>query len=132
MKHCIRCGQLINDNKKYCSKDCQYFHNKKQEIKTCKTCGNNFLAINLKSKYCSDKCRVNKRKDLKGSEWKSLRFDVLQRDGFKCVYCGRTISDGIKLHVDHIVPVAKGGQTVKGNLITACEDCNLGKSDKSL
>lgn len=60
----------------------------------------------------------------------SLRYDILKRDGFKCVICGSTSEDGIKLHVDHITPVSKGGKTVPENLRTLCDSCNLGKSDK--
>ena len=57
-----------------------------------------------------------------------LRFRVFQRDAFRCQYCGRAARDGATLHLDHIVPVAAGGETNEGNLITACETCNLGKS----
>ena len=32
-------------------------------------------------------------------------------------------------NVDHIVPVSKGGTNDLDNLVTACEQCNLGKSD---
>ena len=56
-----------------------------------------------------------------------LRYEVLKRDGFKCVLCGATQADGVKLHVDHIFPVSKGGKTVMSNLRTLCERCNLGK-----
>ena len=61
----------------------------------------------------------------------SLRYEILQRDGFRCVACGRTADDGVKLHVDHIVPVAKGGKTEESNLQTLCEECNLGKGSKT-
>ena len=60
----------------------------------------------------------------------SMRYDVMKRDGFRCVLCGREASDGVKLHVDHIIPIARGGKTIKSNLRTLCEDCNLGKKDK--
>ena len=61
----------------------------------------------------------------------SLRYDILKRDNFKCVICGRTPKkDGITLHVDHIIPVSKGGKTEPENLRTLCSICNLGKSDK--
>lgn len=56
-----------------------------------------------------------------------LRYSILQRDGFRCQICGRGAEDGVKLHVDHIIPVSKGGKTVENNLRTLCEDCNLGK-----
>lgn len=60
----------------------------------------------------------------------SLRYDIMKRDRFRCVLCGRTSKDGIALHVDHILPVSKGGQTIPSNLRTLCDVCNLGKSDK--
>ncbi len=60
----------------------------------------------------------------------SLRYDVMKRDGFKCQICGCTVNDGVKLHVDHIKPVSKGGRTVMSNLRTLCERCNLGKRAK--
>lgn len=60
----------------------------------------------------------------------SLRYDVLKRDGFRCTLCGRTAQDGVKLHVDHIKPIAKGGKTKMSNLRTLCDECNRGKSDK--
>lgn len=62
-----------------------------------------------------------------------MRFEVMERDNFTCRACGRTPrEDGVKLHVDHIVAVANGGGSTPDNLQTLCQDCNLGKSDKSV
>lgn len=61
---------------------------------------------------------------------KSLRYDILERDGFACQICGRTVADGVKLEVDHIIPVSKGGRSVPKNLRTLCYDCNRGKGTK--
>src|SRR5690606_8515789 len=61
-----------------------------------------------------------------------LRFKILQRDNFTCKYCGRSANDGVVLHVDHIQPVSKGGTDEESNLITACQECNLGKSDTEI
>jgi len=63
----------------------------------------------------------------------SLRYDVLKRDRFRCVHCGSSPApvSGVVLHVDHIVPWVKGGETVFDNLQTLCSDCNLGKADKT-
>lgn len=60
-----------------------------------------------------------------------LRFLVMRRDKFKCVKCGRSpaTQNGIILHVDHITPWSKGGETVLDNLQTLCSVCNLGKSN---
>ena len=60
----------------------------------------------------------------------SLRYEILKRDGFKCVLCGCSAKDGAKLHVDHIIPISKGGKTVPSNLRTLCDQCNWGKGDK--
>lgn len=60
----------------------------------------------------------------------SLRYDVLKRDDFKCVLCGFSAQDGVKLHVDHIFPISKGGKTEMKNLRTLCSNCNHGKSAK--
>lgn len=62
---------------------------------------------------------------------KSVRFEVFKRDSFTCQYCGRKSPDTI-LHIDHINPVSKGGDNEIINLITSCQDCNLGKSDRVL
>jgi len=60
----------------------------------------------------------------------SMRYDVLSRDNFRCVLCGASAQDGVKLHVDHIRPLAKGGKTEMSNLRTLCDRCNLGKGTK--
>lgn len=62
---------------------------------------------------------------------KSVRFEVFKRDSFTCQYCGQKAPD-VVLHVDHIHPVADGGSNDILNLVTACEDCNAGKSDRVL
>ena len=63
-----------------------------------------------------------------------MRFLVMKRDNFKCCMCGRSpaTTPGLELHIDHIVPWSKGGETVIDNLQTLCSDCNLGKSDIEL
>lgn len=60
-----------------------------------------------------------------------LRFEVFKRDNHTCQYCGRKSPD-VVLQCDHIVPVSAGGQDDIVNLITACWECNSGKSDKPL
>ena len=58
---------------------------------------------------------------------KKMRFDVFKRDSFTCQYCGSN-PPAVVLEVDHIHPVSKGGRNLADNLITACFDCNRGKS----
>ena len=60
-----------------------------------------------------------------------MRFRILSRDGFTCQSCGASpIKErGVELHVDHIIPWSKDGETVEGNLQTKCSQCNLGKGN---
>lgn len=58
-----------------------------------------------------------------------LRALVLMRDGGKCRLCGSSPHDGAVLHVDHIHPWSKGGETTIENLQILCAKCNSGKAD---
>lgn len=60
-----------------------------------------------------------------------LRFKIMKRDNFKCCACGASPAKdpSVELHVDHIIPWSKGGETVEDNLQTLCSKCNFGKSD---
>ena len=61
-----------------------------------------------------------------------LRFRVLHRDRFKCALCGDSPAVNLScvLHVDHIVPWSKGGQTAIDNLRSLCGSCNLGRGNR--
>lgn len=61
---------------------------------------------------------------------KRLRFEVLRRDGHTCRYCGAKAPD-VPLTVDHVIPTTLGGTNDPGNLVTACRDCNSGKTSTS-
>lgn len=58
-----------------------------------------------------------------------LRALVLMRDGGRCQLCGAEAKDGAKLHIDHVIPWANGGETKLANLQALCEVCNIGKSN---
>lgn len=58
---------------------------------------------------------------------KRLRYEILRRDNHTCRYCGASAPD-VKLTIDHVLPVALGGQDDATNLVTACKDCNAGKT----
>ena len=52
------------------------------------------------------------------------------RDQSTCQMCGRNVKDDhIKIHIDHIVPLSWGGETVIENLQCLCKDCNEGKKN---
>jgi hypothetical protein len=62
---------------------------------------------------------------------KKTRFEVFKRDSFTCQYCGRSAPD-VVLEVDHINPIAEGGDDSIINYITSCFDCNRGKGKRKL
>ncbi len=68
------------------------------------------------------------------------RKDILDRDGWRCAACGRGPAQDAILHIDHAVNIDDGlklglsPQELNSdeNLITLCEECNLGKSNKPI
>jgi 5-methylcytosine-specific restriction endonuclease McrA len=70
-----------------------------------------------------------RRLDVGISEWLSLREEVFQRDGFRCVYCGAPDDDP---QCDHVLPLIHGGVSILSNLATACRPCNSSKGGKLL
>ena len=60
----------------------------------------------------------------------AIRWQVFQRDNWKCVSCGRNSHNGVILHVDHIIPRSRGGLDSLENFQTLCNICNIGKSNK--
>lgn len=61
--------------------------------------------------------------------WDELRSRVIERDGADCRYCG---GEADPPHIDHIVPLARGGSSDIENLTVACQRCNSSKKDKLL
>lgn len=59
-----------------------------------------------------------KARELRSSEWwrRQLAKGI-------CHYCGRPFPPE-ELTMDHVVPVARGGRSVKGNVVPCCKDCN--------
>ena len=54
---------------------------------------------------------------------------ILKRDGFRCVICGKGTQDGVELQVDHIKPKDKGGKAIIENGQTLCAMHNFRKKN---
>jgi len=59
----------------------------------------------------------------------SQKNRILERDGYRCVICGKGKADGIELHVDHIKPKDFGGQATIENGQTLCAKHNFRKKN---
>lgn len=59
---------------------------------------------------------------------KELKDKIFKRDGYKCQICHRSINE-VKLEIDHIKPISKGGLSVESNLQTLCHECNVSKGN---
>ena len=73
---------------------------------------------------------VQRNSTLRKINWRQ-RAVVLIRDNCICKMCGASPAKNpeVVLHVDHIIPWSKGGETKIYNLQTLCSVCNIGKSD---
>jgi len=78
--------------------------------------------------YCSEPCRKLAHsiniKSRNGHKWtKGQRQEILERDGYICIYCGKPTTG-----IDHAIPIKLGGKTEKSNGVACCRSCNSSKS----
>lgn len=65
----------------------------------------------------------NKARDLRSSQWWKNRLG----EG-RCHYCASEVPPKM-LTMDHVVPIARGGVTDRGNVVPCCKECNNAKRD---
>jgi len=63
----------------------------------------------------------SKARELKNSQWWKRKC----ARGI-CFYCGNAVPPK-ELTMDHIVPISRGGKSIKGNIVTCCKECNTQK-----
>ena len=63
---------------------------------------------------------------------REMREKIMVRDNYTCQLCGKYMPDEVGLQIDHIIPISKGGKTIKSNLRVLCSKCNSSKSNKIL
>lgn len=72
-------------------------------------------------------------KFLKSSVSQKIRLQILERDKYKCQYCGVDLREseqkGFPAQIDHIKSKRSGGKDNPENLVACCWECNMGKSD---
>ena len=80
----------------------------------------------------SFKRRTRKREiinTLTAEEW----LNILKQHNFRCAYCGKNLFTLFtRPERDHIIPINKGGNNTKENIVPACRGCNAKKHNKIL
>ena len=154
-RKCLHCGKAFRAKGgsapgKYCSYRCrEEAQPDRVRARRCSVCRAwTVVSAGRARKTCSNTCfRESQRRNqlrVRGLEQtkvrrihsRKLRFIIIDSDGFRCRYCGRTASDdGVNLHIDHVTPLAKAEprQTFYlSEFVTSCFDCNEGKKDMIL
>jgi 5-methylcytosine-specific restriction endonuclease McrA len=65
---------------------------------------------------------------LTSQEW----IDILEKYNYRCAYCNMEFDCENLPERDHIIPISKGGNNIKENIIPSCRICNAKKKDKIL
>lgn len=79
--------------------------------------------------YRDEGARFRKWNVRRESLTQSKKFEILRRDNYTCKKCCRVADYNLSMHVDHIIPLSKGGDNSEENLQTLCVDCNLSKGN---
>lgn len=143
---CAHCGERATAGKPatYCSRACKDRALKDRLIaertaarpvdRRCLHCGDPIpQEMRSDAKFCSQKCnsaahhlkRGNGRLG-HGRRREIERAAIIERDGARCHVCGKKCRPE-DIHLDHLVPLAAGGDHSPENLAVACARCNLSR-----
>ena len=138
-KICTICGKEFtrsHNSNKYCSTECKKkawsIANKRyQKTSKGRICHKRYCKT-FKGKSTRIKAK-NKRRALKRNciheDYSSWLKEVKSLKNFTCHWCNEVFSID-KLHIDHVVPLSKGGIDTKDNVVCACSSCNNKKYTK--
>lgn len=87
-------------------------------------------------KFRSEREAAEPKPDVRDSEVdfynvRENRIKVYEKDGYKCRYCGKQLTR-FTATLDHVTPVAEGGDNSFENLLTACVECNSRKNKRPI
>jgi hypothetical protein len=76
--------------------------------------------------------RSTRNEDWQGMNWirQEKRLALYLLNGMSCVWCRKSVEDGITLSLDHVIPHVNGGTNHESNLVCACTTCNSSRGDR--
>lgn len=86
-----------------------------------------FLMQISKGVYHYDPTHI-KNRNLEDFDVKTKKA-IFERDGYKCVICGRGPKEGMEIHADHVKPKDRGGKASVENGQTLCSQHNFLKKN---
>lgn len=110
----------------------------------CRRCRSPFVSLktNDAGLYCSNACKRRTRSSRRRARQAGARHEsyspvsIFERDRYRCHLCRRpTLRSRVVPHpraptIDHLVPLAEGGDDTAANVATACFLCNSTKSHR--
>lgn len=115
----------INNPEKIRIKNKRYYEdNKNHHLLICKR----WRDSNRTLRALYSRSRYALKKWAEGSHTLDDILEIYEKQKGKCAYCKKKV--GEKYHIDHILPLNKGGSDDKYNICIACPRCNQTKSDK--
>ena len=88
----------------------------------------NGRATAQRAKYKRRTILKNTINTLTSEEW----LDILKEYDYRCAYCGCDFNEDNMPTKDHVIPISKGGDNIKENIVPACRGCNSKKNNKIL
>lgn len=94
------------------------------KLRTCGVCGRAYPVRTPRAR-CPDCAHPSPTTRARGPEYDRRRSELLQ-PGVLCIYCGAPADT-----MDHVTPIAKGGDHSPANTVAACARCNASKGARS-
>lgn len=155
-RNCRHCGKVFRPKQatsSLCSDSCREADRKQAAVarhvsveRTCRECGTKFTPTygDKRRVYCGDECHLavdrrishsRRRANEAGVAVRSFDpLDILKRDGWCCYLCGVDTPEDLRgtwhpqaPEIDHIVPLARGGEHSAANTACCCRNCNYTK-----